>query len=330
MKKIASIVAMFLLVSMLGGCYQESTTLRFHGNGGVTVTSTLVAEKALYEKAGIQDVDSLVNTFSPEVIELYSAMSGAPEKGTRLEMVGIDANGNVLPEGTPLPEDGSMVGARLSMRYNSLTDAMRSFTLSNFIFATPLLQDQYGNGLKLEETRTLFGMKYSASGKINLYGNESYKAEFDAAEQELKDKVSGASASISFKFPLAFSKSNADSKGFLGQNLQWTVTQDAPEKEVYFEVTTINPLILAMGIVIVLLLIALLILLRKKRGLPDSFYVDEEGNMIPVFDGGEDTEDEAVIEEAEENSEIVDEEFAVEEIAEEETAPEDETAETEE
>ncbi len=309
MKKTAGILAVLLLVTMLGGCYKSDTTLDFDVNGGVEVTSTLLASSEMYEQAGIANVDELVETFSPETIEMYSQMYGMTETGERLEMIRIDAAGNEIAEGAAMPTDGSMVGTRLRMRYKSMADAANSFTLINFLRTTPLMQDENGYGLKIEEQRTLLGTKYVASGNISVYGSEMYKAEYDAADQATKDKLADSATSVTFKFPLSFSKSNADEKGFLGSSLTWTATKDAPDKEVYFEVTTINPLILGMAVVILLLLIVIIVMARKRKNdAPDAYFVDEEGNPIPVYDAEDD---------AEEISEDADAEVAVEETAEE-------------
>lgn len=316
MKKLAGILSAVLLLTTLSGCYKADTTFDFGLNGGVEVASTILADKSTFEAAGLSALDDLMETFSPETIEMYSAMYGMPELGERIAMTRVDAAGNELAAGTPFPEDGSMVGACLEMRYDSLSDATGSFTLLNFLRAVPLSQDANGNGLNLEEKHTLFGTKYEASGKISLYGSELYKAEFDAASAEEQAKIATAENSISFKFPLAFSKSNADSKGFLGSELTWTVANDAPEKEVYFSVMVLNPVILAMGILILLLLIYILILkLGQKKNEPEAYFVDAEGNPIPVYDEILSSEDEA-FEAEDEVAEII------EEIPAEETEPE--------
>jgi len=329
MKKTAGILAMLMLVTMLGGCYKSDTTLDFNTSGGVEVTSTLLASREMYEQAGISGADELIEAFAPETIEMYSSMYGMAEKGERLEMTRVDAAGNEIAEGAALPEDGSMVGTRLRMRYKSLADALNSFTLINFLRVTPIVQDDTGYGVKLEEQRTLLGTKYTASGKINVYGGDMYKAEYDAAEQGLKDKIADASASITFKFPLSFSKSNANSKGLFGQSLTWTASANAPDKEVYFEVTMLNPVILGMGIVILGLLIALILVARKKKAvIPDAYFVDEEGNPIPIYDEEEELEEETEGMEESEPAELTEaeDETVLEEIVEE---MEEETVEAE-
>ncbi len=301
MKKLAGILAALLLVSTLGGCYKSETTLDFTTSGGVEVTSVLLASPEMYEAAGVEDADALIETFDAEKLDLYASMYGMKETGERLEMTRVDA------------EEAGMSGALLRMKYKNVTDMTASFTLLNFLRSTPLVQDGEGNGLKIEEERTLFGTKYTASGKIDLYGGEAYKAEFDAAEADRQEKIQDAAASISFKFPLAFSKSNADKKGFLGSTLTWAVTADAPEKEVYFTVTAINPVIFGMGIAILLLAAALIVVIAKKKNGPDAYFIDEEGNAIPVFDAideetdeeMEEAEGEEVPEEIEEVSEVV-------------------------
>ena len=314
MKKLAGILAVLLLVSALGGCYKSETTLDFNTSGGVEVTSVLLASPELYEAAGVEGADALIETFDAEKLDLYASMYGMKETGERLEMTRVDA------------EEANLSGALLRMKYKNVTDMTASFTLLNFLRSTPLVGDGAGNGLKLEEERTLFGTKYTASGKINLYGGEEYKAEFDAAEAGAKEKIRDAAASISFKFPLAFSKSNADKKGFLGSSLTWAVTADTPEKEVYFTVTAINPVIFGMTIAILLLAAALIIVLAKKKNGPDAYFIDEEGNAIPVFDAVEEEIDEAEGEEfVEEISEETDE--AVEEAEEPEAAETEETTE---
>ena len=299
-----------LLLTTLSGCYKADTTFDFGLAGGVEVTSTLLANKSTFEAAGLSKLDDFMETFSPETIEMYSAMYGMPELGERISMARVDAAGNELAAGTAFPEDGSMVGTRLAMRYDSLSDAVNSFTLLNFLRAVPFSQDASGYGLKLEEKHTLFGTKYEASGKISLYGSEMYKAEFDAASAEAQAGIAEAENRISFKFPMAFSKSNADSKGFLGSKLTWAATNDAPEKEVYFSVMVLNPVIVAMGILILLLLVYILILkFGRKKNEPDAYFVDAEGNPIPVYDEPLSPEDEAaedavteISEETEENA----------------------------
>ncbi len=340
MKKIAAIFAALLLVTMLGGCYKADTTMKFGVNGGVSVTSTFLASKEMYDAAGFEGLDNAVENFT-QTIELYSKLSGIQETGEKVELVRVDAAGNELAEGTPLPEDGSMVGARLTMKYKSLTDTLNSFTLHNFLRTTPLMQDEEGYGLKIDQRSTLFGTRYTASGKISVYGDSVYKSEYyDTATDEVKNKISEASNSITFKFPLAFSKSNADKVGFLGQSLTWTATAEEAEKDVYFEVVALNPLVLAMAIIIIGLLIAVIILKRKNDQMaPDAYFVDEEGNPIPVYDEedeeeyaeeAEETEAEELTEgeelpfaeEAEEEPVIVEDE--AEEIEDEEDTPETE------
>ncbi len=284
MKKITGLLAVLMIVSLLGGCYKADTTVKVHPAGDVTVTSTLLATKDMYELAGVESPKALIDTFAPEVIDMYSAMYGMPEKGTRLEMVAVDANGNPLEDDTKRPEDGNMAGARLSMKFKSLQDASSSFTLTSFLLSTPIAYGEGADGIAIEEQRNLFGTKYIGKGKISVHGSGPYKQEYDLADQATKDKIAGAAATISFKFPVSFSKSNADTKGFLDGNLSWTVTPDAPEKDVYFEVSTINPIILGMGIVILILAILLILMAIKNKKKPDAFYVDEDGNEIPVFD----------------------------------------------
>lgn len=305
MKKVAGLLSVVMLLTMLSGCYKSETTFDFGVNGNVEVTTSLVADKGMYDAAGMKSVDEMMETFSEENIEMYSAMYGMKETGKRVSMVRVDGNGNEIGEGTALPEDGSMVGTKLTMQYDSMTAAANSFTLLNYLRTTPLSQDESGYGLKVEEKRTLLGAKYVASGKISVYGPEMYKQEYDAAEEARKGAVSGAVTSVTFKFPLAFSKSNADSRGFLGSSLTWTATGDAPDKEVYFEVTVLNPLILAMGIIILALVAVIIIMAAKrKKDTPDAYFVDEEGNPIPVYDAESEEDEEA-------------EEFAFEEVGEE-------------
>lgn len=317
MKKLAGLLSVVMLLTMLSGCYKSETTFDFGVNGNVEVTTSLVADKGMYEAAGMASADEMMETFSEENIEMYSSMYGMKETGKRVSMVRIDGNGNEIGEGAALPEDGSMIGTKLTMQYDSMTAAANSFTLLNYLRTTPLSQDESGYGLKVEEKRTLLGAKYVASGKISVYGPEMYKAEYDAADEAKKAAISGAVTSVTFKFPLAFSKSNADSKGFLGSSLTWTATGDAPDKEVYFEVTVLNPLILAMAILILILLVIIIVMAAKrKKDTPDAYFVDEEGNPIPVYDteGEEDNDaEEVVFEEGEEEVE------GIEEVAEEVT-----------
>ncbi len=312
MKKFAVLLAALLVVSMLGGCYKADTTVKVNPTGNVTVTSTLVATKNMYELAGIESPKDLVDTFSPEVIDMYSAMYGLSEKGTRLEMVAVDANGAPLADPAKLPGEGEMAGARLSMKYDSFQDAASSFTLSSFLLSTPIAYGEGAEGIVVEEDRNLFGTKYIGKGKISVHGTGPYKNEYDLADKAQKDMIAGAAATISFKFPASVSKSNADTKGFLGGNLSWTVTPDAPEKDVYFEVTTINPIILGMGIVILILAALLIIMAVKNKKKPAAFYVDEDGNEIPVFD------EEGVDEEAElaDEADLIPEEQEVEAVSE--------------
>ncbi len=315
MKKLAGLLSVVMLLTMLSGCYKSETTFDFGVNGNVEVTTSLVADKAMYEAAGLAGVDEMMETFAEENIEMYSAMYGMKETGKRVSMIRVDGAGNEIGEGTALPEDGSMVGTKLTMQYDSMTDAANSFTLLNYLRTVALAQDESGYGLKVEEKRTLLGAKYVASGKISVYGPEMYKQEYDAQEEDKKADISGAVTSVTFKFPMAFSKSNADSKGLFGSSLTWTATADAPDKEVYFEVTVLNPLILAMAIIILILLALVIIMAAKrKKDTPDAYFVDEEGNPIPVYDAeteeGEESEEfafEAVGEEAFEEPTGIDE-----------------------
>ncbi len=305
MKKIAGILAAVLLVTALGGCYKSETTLDFNASGGVEVTSVLLASPEMYEAAGVADADALIETFSEETLDLYASMYGMKETGERIEMTRVDA------------EEAGMSGALLRMQYKNVTDLTSSFTLLNFLRATPLVEDGAGNGLKIEEERTLFGTRYTGSGKINLFVGDDYKTEYDTADEATKAKISEAAASITFKFPLAFSKSNADKAGLFGSSLTWAVTAEAPEKEVYFTATAINPVIFGMAIAILILLIVLIVVLRKKNAGPDAYFIDEEGNAIPVFDEEEEAFDE-------------EEEFELEEGEAEEVVSEEELTETEE
>ncbi len=336
MKKLAGILAVLMLLTMLGGCYKSDTTVDLDLNGAVEVTSTIVGIPEMYQQIGIGSPDDILKEYSEETLAMVAQMYGMAENGERLELSRIDAAGNEIPEGTALPTDGSMVGTRLRMKYNSMSDAVNSFTLMNFLRTTPLTQDDSGYGLTIEEKRTMLGTKYIASGKIGVYGSEMYKAEYDSADEAFKEKISQASTSITFKFPLAVSKSNADTKGFLGQSLTWSSTVDAAEKEVYFEVFAINPLVLGMAVVILILLIALIIVACKKRDKgPDAIFVDEEGNPIPVYDEeAEDAEEgetaeefEAVevAEDAEADSEVT---VVLEEVTEEAASAEEDTEET--
>lgn len=321
MKKTVAILAVLMLVTMLGGCYKADTTMDFAVNGGVKVTSTFLASKEMYETVNFQNVDEAIEDFT-QTIDMYTMM-GVEETGEKVEMTRVDASGNELPEGAALPEDGSMVGARLTMKYDSLTDAIKSFTLYQFLRTTPLMQDEEGYGLNIEQKSSLLGTKYTATGKISVYGDAVYKSEYyDKATEEMKNKISEASTSITFKFPLAFSKSNADKMGLLGQSLTWTATAEEGEKDVYFEVVAVNPILLGMAIAILALVIAVIVLARKKRETAaDAYFVDEEGNPIPIYDAEdeEDAEETDAAEMTEEGAELPSTREETAEISEEET-----------
>lgn len=195
--------------------------------------------------------------------------------------------------------DKTMKGTRLRMRFDSLDAVSQSFLLGNYMnsFGTvSLKKDESGLGLDMKQKQTLLGTKYVVSGKISLYG--AYNGLGLEENEEFQEKLTNASNSVTFAFPfLTFvSSRGADEKSLLGQTMTWTATKAAPEREVNFEVTVINPLVFGMAVVILLLALALVwVLVRIKKANenePDSYYMDEEGNLIPVYDGEEDELDE--------------------------------------
>lgn len=339
MKKIAGVLALLLLLTMLGGCYKADTTVDLNLGGGVEVSSSFLAVPEMYQQSaqfvGYAGPDDIVTQYDPATLEQYLTESGITETGQRLELSRIDASGNVVETGTELPTDGSMTGVRLRMKYDSLSDAADSFTLTNFsaLYGLPLQKDASGYGLDIQQKQTLFGTQYSVTGKFGINGTDTHQMLSGMVEDAaLKERVSEASNSITFKFPLAISSSNADEKGFLGQSLTWTATNDAPEKEVYFVVYTINPLILGMALVIIILLIALIVVARKKNDGPDAYFVDAEGNPIPVYDEeSEEDETEADVEvfEFAEETDGTDEEAVVTEETMQEVSESDDEEDTE-
>lgn len=298
MKKIAVLLAVVLLVSMLGGCYKSDLVFDFDQHGGVEVTNTVLTEKDVFSAYQISTPSQMIM-----LLEMLVAQSGLPESGEKVELVAIKEDGTQLAEGDPLPTDGSMVGLRLRMKYKSIEHALGSVTMGTLSMAVPFEQTPDGYGLKIEEKPTLYGTKYVASGKISVYS--------DGSGKQMADQFTGASNTVTFKFPLCFGK-NGD-KTFVGKNLSYTVTNDNPEQDIYFEVTVINPLVLGMGIAILILLVTVIVLLclRKKKK-ADAFFVDADGNEIPVFDVEDDEFEE--VEEAEEAEELLEE--SGEEIAE--------------
>ncbi len=285
MKKIAVLLAVVLLVSMLGGCYKSDVVFDFGVGGDVEITSTVVAPAETYAQMGFPSLDQHYNDFG---IDAINEKIENPDEKIKLERV--DASGNVLPEGTQLPTDGSMVGTRMRAKYETLSAAKNSMVFQHNLMITPLTKDESGYGLEVQEKHGLIGTKYVVSGKIHVQGSEMhqlYSAQLVEANPNVLD---AASSTVTFKFPLCYGK-NGD-KSFVGTSLSYGVTKDAPQTDVYFEVTVLNPLVLGMAIaILVLLAIILVLVLKKKKDTPDAFFVDADGNEIPVFDV-EDTEDE--------------------------------------
>ncbi|MDD6307822.1 MAG: hypothetical protein PUB07_00450, partial [Clostridia bacterium] len=286
MKKIASLLSLIMVLTLLSGCYKQNTDIKVGVGGDVEVTASIFAPKEMYTLAG--------GTGSADIIAEIEALKEYYGESTKEEIISItqkDVNGNVIEDGAVAPDDGTMVGAEMKVKLPALSDLSNGVYLSRFLVTTPMQQDAEGYGLKIEQKNKLFGTTYTVSGKYSLYGSSSYKAAFDEAEQGMKDKISDASSTISFSFPFGFTKSNADSKGFLGTKLTWTATPEAPDKDVYFTATVINPLVLGLAIAVIVLLILVIILAKKAKqnNEPDAYFVDEEGNQIPIYDA-EDTE----------------------------------------
>ncbi|MBQ7035895.1 MAG: hypothetical protein IJN74_00165 [Clostridia bacterium] len=313
MKKTAALLLTILLVSMLGGCYKSDVTFKFGTFDGVEITSSVVAPKETYAQLGFTSLDQNVSSYD---IENVNKQIANPDEHITLER--IDANGNVLPEGTAFPEDGGMIGTRMRAKYKSLDVAKNSMVIQHNLMITPLTKDESGYGLEVQKNHGLFGTKYIVSGQIHVQGSalhQMYASQLVAANPEVLDN---ASSTVNFKFPLCFGK-NGD-KTFVGTTLSYTVTKDNPAQDVYFEVTVLNPLVLGMAILILILLAVIIILLVKKKDTPDAFFVDADGNEIPVFDAVDDE-----MEDMEEQAEEVEE--CLEEAAEEIAADEEETAE---
>lgn len=311
MKKILVLLLVVLLTFSLGGCYKSDVTFKFGTFDGVEITSSVVAPKETYAQLGFTSLDQSVASYDIENVNKEIA-----DTGEHITLERIDAKGNVLPEGTAFPEDGSMVGTRMSAKYDSLDEGKNSMIFQHNLMITPLIKDESGYGMDVQKTAGLFGTKYTVSGTIHLQGSamhQMYASQLVAANPTVLDN---AQSTVNFKFPLCFGK-NGD-KTFVGTTLSYTVNKEAPEQDVYFEVTVLNPLILGMGILILILIAAIVILLAKKKDTPDAFFVDADGNEIPVFDAVDDEmgEEEEVSEENMEEAEAVFEE-ASEEIIEE-------------
>ncbi len=316
-KKACLLLVLVMMLSLLSGCYKMDTTISVGAGGGVRVSSTLMATKEMYAAAGGTGARDISQN-----IDMIKQYYGESEPGEVISVNLIDEHGNALAADAPTPEDGTMVGTTLEMRFDSLNDLKSSPMLASYFVTTPLMQDSDGYGLKVQEKRTLLGAVYTVSGKYSLYGDANYKGAYERNDQALKDNVSAASAKLTFAFPLGFSKSNADDKSLFGNRLTWTATADAPDKDVYFSYTTINPVILALSLAVIILLIVIILMARKNKkndAEPDDYFVDEEGNVIPIFDAEEDDfaeEAEIVTEEADETEEIA-EEIAEAEVEEE-------------
>ncbi|MBQ7032477.1 MAG: hypothetical protein IJN25_02280 [Clostridia bacterium] len=288
MKKMALVLAALMLLTMLGGCYKSDTTMKFGMAGGMEVTSTLLASPDTYSSFGVESPDVILEQFSEESLNAYLEESGNKETGERLELSRIDADGNVVAPGTELSAEG-MSGTRLRMKFDSFSDAQNSILLNSYLSnlgTMSLNKDASGNGLDIEEKHTVLGTKYTASGKLSVYG--TYAEMMGENTAEMQGKLADASNSVTFRFPLfSIAKSSgADSKGFLGQSMTWTATAGAPDRDIYFEVTVINPLVLDMALIILILVIILIVVLRKKKknDEPDAYFMDENGNLIPVYD----------------------------------------------
>ena len=330
-KKACLFLVLLLMLSLLGGCYKTDTAVKIDANGGVDVTSIMLAPKETYDTAGTLYADYLKSQYEAmgmdtSTMQLDAAMTAVTPSvfinqmqslqeqygGEIISLDQIDQNGNVMESNAAMPEDGSMIGTRIVMHYDSVQDLesgiMNAYPATDYLFAGK--DDQ---GLKIEEKRTLFGAVYKVSGKYSLSKSFSYEELYKGASQDIKDKISGATAQLSFAFPLGFSKSNADEKNLLGNKLTWIATADAPDKDVYFEVTTINPLVFALILLVIILLVLVILLAMKKKKdeEPDDYFVDEEGNLIPIYD----TDEEDISDEEEIEDEVA-EEPAVEETEE--------------
>ncbi|MBE7025485.1 MAG: hypothetical protein E7408_05465 [Ruminococcaceae bacterium] len=317
MKKIAGILAALMILTMLGGCYKSDTMFRFTSNGGVEVTSTFLATEETFVSTQVTP-EMIVEDFSEEDLASYMETNNITETGKRLELSIVDENGNVIkesgiPKPTPVPEimpdaEGTedeastetigetnadtaeetssankedMTGTRLRMRFDSLDAVSKSFLLGKYMqsFGTvSLAKDESGFGLDMQQKQTLLGTKYIVSGKISLYG--VYNGYGLEENEEFQEKLTNASNSVTFKFPFLtlVESRGTDEKSMLGQTMTWTATKDAPEREVNFEVTVINPLIFGMAVVIVLLVLAIILILlrakKSKKDEPDSYYMD--------------------------------------------------------
>lgn len=316
MKKLKCVLSLVMMVFLLAGCYKTDTEFKIRANGAVDVTATMIATKEMYEAAGGSGSADIVKQ-----VEMLQEYYGDTETGKDIVVTQLDANGNVIVDGIQAPEDGTMVGTKMEIHFDSIGDAKNSALLNSYLVGTPLVQDEEGYGLKIEEKRTLFGSIYKVSGKYGLYGSTTYKNAYNAAAQNMKDKISDASAKLTFSLPMGFVKSNADSKNLLGNRLTWVADQNTPDKEVYFEITALNPLVVGLFIaVLALLVLVLLLVLRKNKPTdPDDYFVDEEGNLIPIFDAADDANVVFDTEEVEEIAEEVVEEPAEEMNDEEET-----------
>ena len=304
MKKTLVLLLVVLLALSLSGCYKSDVTFKFGTFDGVEITSSIVAPKETYAQLGYATLDQNVANYD---IESINKQIENPKEHITLER--IDASGKVIPEGTAFPEDGGMIGTRMHAKYESLDDGKNSMVFQHNFMITPLIKDESGYGMDVQKTAGIFGTKYVVSGKIHLQGSamhQMYASQLVAANPTVLDN---ASSTVNFKFPLCFGK-NGD-KAFMGTSLSYTVDKENPEQDVYFEVTVLNPLILGMGILILILLAVIIILVVKKKETPDAFFVDADGNEIPVFDAVDDEteEEEVTLDEAEEVFEEVSEEI---------------------
>ncbi len=294
MKKTLVLLLVALLVFSLSGCYKSDVTFKFGTFDGVEITSSVVAPKETYAQLGFTTLDQNVASYD---IENVNKQIANPKEHITLER--IDADGNVIPEGTAFPEDGGMIGTRMHAKYDSLDEGKNSMVFQHNLMITPLIKDESGYGVDVQKTAGLFGTKYVVSGKIHVQGSavhQMYASQLVAANPTVLDN---ASSTVNFKFPLCFGK-NGD-KTFVGTTLSYTADKSNPEKDVYFEVTVLNPLVLGLGILVLILLAVIIILLTKKKDTPDAFFVDADGNEIPVFDAvEEETEEEETVEEEEE------------------------------
>lgn len=310
MKKLLKLVPVILILCLLSGCYASDSTLKFNYDGTVNYDSTTATTKNFFEKIGQPNatdyIDQAVKYFNedfknnPGAYEEFSIEPYYPN-GKPGE-AGVDENSVMygIKAHTKFSDFNSFTQNQFILNYTIPNITIRKYSESN----TPLK-----SGIDIETKNTFFGTRYVGSGSINIFGNDEENLKREVPDYKTLSK--NASAEITFKFPFSFFKSNASSKNILTNSLTWKVNgNDAQTVPVSFDVFVLNPVVLFESLIIIILLVLLFIFLGKKRDeeeeapVPDEYYTDEEGNVIPVYydEEGSDTDEH----EGEDENELLD------------------------